>query len=509
MNKTPGKVFFHHFRLPFIVLIAQIAVLLCEVPCRAYTKHEVFFEKTERELHIYKIYGEEPGKTLLIIGGIQGNEPGGYLAADLYVEMSLRKGNLFVVPRANFQSILKNVRGVNGDMNRKFADIHQLDNDRLIIEKLKQLMKESDFVLNLHDGSGFFSSTWISDRRNPMRYGQSIIADCDTFHSKKYNADISLGDTARRICRRVNKSIRTTAHHFHFNNHNTASKRSQHKEQRGSATYFALSQYEIPAFGIETSKDIASPLQRVRYQTIVINAFMDELGIIPEHPSIALPDPKLNYVVIEVNNKTPVVVLDGRTLKLAEGDTFSVIHADANYRRGLTANIIGLGTLNDFDRHFTITRPARIVIKKDNLRCGEVFIDITGDDSQSFTSKECRVRYLLIRLGNNKIALSPGECLRIQKGSVIELHELVTQPTNAEGLQVNFKGFVGNSRYNDGEDRGYRIDTGKSLIERFSCSGKGRKYPIIVKHRGRRKAVFYISMMKSGMQDAVFSTLGK
>jgi len=47
-----------------------------------------YFQETEHELNVYKIHGVEKGKTLLIIGGIQGNEPGGYLAADLYVDMS-------------------------------------------------------------------------------------------------------------------------------------------------------------------------------------------------------------------------------------------------------------------------------------------------------------------------------------------------------------------------------------------------------------------------------------
>ena len=55
----------------------------------------------------------------MLIGGIQGNEPGGFLSADLYADMSLEKGNLIVVPRANFYSILLNKRGPHGDMNRK------------------------------------------------------------------------------------------------------------------------------------------------------------------------------------------------------------------------------------------------------------------------------------------------------------------------------------------------------------------------------------------------------
>ena len=55
------------------------------------TLHEVYFKDTEYELNIYKVYGAEKGKTLMIVGGIQGDEPGGYLSADLYADMALRK----------------------------------------------------------------------------------------------------------------------------------------------------------------------------------------------------------------------------------------------------------------------------------------------------------------------------------------------------------------------------------------------------------------------------------
>ena len=92
-------------------------------PSQALSKREhlVHFPNTSYELNIYKIYGKQPGKTLMLIGGIQGNEPGGFLSADLYADMRLEKGNLIVVPRANFNSIILNQRGPHGDMNRKFT----------------------------------------------------------------------------------------------------------------------------------------------------------------------------------------------------------------------------------------------------------------------------------------------------------------------------------------------------------------------------------------------------
>jgi predicted deacylase len=91
-------------------------------PSQAFStrEHQVYFPNTAYELNIYKIKGKKPGNTLMLIGGIQGNEPGGFLSADLYADMRLEKGNLIVVPRANFYSIITNQRGPNGDMNGKF-----------------------------------------------------------------------------------------------------------------------------------------------------------------------------------------------------------------------------------------------------------------------------------------------------------------------------------------------------------------------------------------------------
>jgi len=118
----------------------------------------------------------------MLIGGIQGNEPGGFLSADLYADMSLEKGNLIVVPRANFYSILLNKRGPHGDMNRKFTHEDATDSmEDKIVSILKKLIGQSDYLLNLHDGSGYYYHEFIDKWRNPRRFGQSIIADCKAY----------------------------------------------------------------------------------------------------------------------------------------------------------------------------------------------------------------------------------------------------------------------------------------------------------------------------------------
>ena len=98
---------------------------------------------------------------------------------------SLEKGNMIVVPRANFLSILKKTRQVNDDMNRRFADDNIISYEDKVVTILKKLISQSDLLLNLHEGSGFYFPQWKSDQKNPSRFGQSIIADTSLYVNEK------------------------------------------------------------------------------------------------------------------------------------------------------------------------------------------------------------------------------------------------------------------------------------------------------------------------------------
>lgn len=52
--------------------------------------------------------GKQNDNTLLIVGGIQGDEPGGFMAASLIAtHYDIVEGSVWVVPNLNFYSILK------------------------------------------------------------------------------------------------------------------------------------------------------------------------------------------------------------------------------------------------------------------------------------------------------------------------------------------------------------------------------------------------------------------
>jgi len=69
---------------PFILYaIIQIPLFMVPASATAQRKHLVYFPNTVYELNVYKIYGKQSGKIPMLIGGIQGNKPGGFLSADL------------------------------------------------------------------------------------------------------------------------------------------------------------------------------------------------------------------------------------------------------------------------------------------------------------------------------------------------------------------------------------------------------------------------------------------
>lgn len=490
-----------------IVSSVLFIIIACIPPDSAHAQkriHSVFFEDTDHELNVYKIYGKKQGNTLLLIGGIQGDEPGGFLSADHYADISLLKGNLIVVPRANFQSIVLNRRKINEDMNRKFAVDYKSNYEAKIVAILKKLIAESNCLLNLHDGSGFFSETWEGHDRNPKQYGQSIIADCELYVNPETEKDVNLGDMARTACEKINKNIENPLYRFCFNNHRTSKKNSLHKEQRKSATFYALYTCGIPAFGIETSKSLPLEL-KVRHHNFAINAFMELLGIVPETPGINLDVPELKYLIISVNNALPIAVKNQQTLYVNSGDSVTISHVEANYERGLSADIIGYGTINDMRKEIKIKGSTRIAVRKDYYPCGSVYLALNnGQNSSShggifvINTPALSPSFLAYKVKiNNKERMCPNyDHLKLTMGDTFEIVDVITGMGDPSDMVVNLKGYVGNKQNNSGEDRGYIVNTAKDLWKRYSLNKKGKTYQVVVIHENKTVGKLFIDLEK-------------
>jgi len=237
----------------------------------------VFASQAGLDFSVHTLTSKAPGKTALIVGGIQGDEPGGFNAAALIAtRYKILSGQVIVVPNLNFESIIKRSRGVYGDMNRKFDRVSQTDPERQTIAKIKSIIVDPDvnFILNLHDGSGFFTPTRESNMRNPDRWGQSIIIDQAMMPVHYTGLFSDLAATAKQCAQNVNTHLIDPDHTVRVKNTRTA---EGDEEMAKTLTFFAMKNKK-PAFGVEASKSFLTP-RRVYYHLRAIESFLTKAGI--------------------------------------------------------------------------------------------------------------------------------------------------------------------------------------------------------------------------------------
>ncbi len=224
---------------------------------------------------LYTLEGEEKGATLLVIGGIHGDEPGGFFAPALLTNhYKIKKGNLLVVPNLNPDSIIAFRRGIYTDMNRKFAVIAPNDPDFDNVERIKRIIKDPkvDFVINLHDGHGFYREKWENSIFNPKAWGQTYVIDQQTLDKVPFG---NLDEIAKQIVTKLNQTLHYDYHTFGVRNTETKYK---DEVQQNSLTYFAITNLK-PALAIETSKNITELPLKTLYQLSSIETLMGILGI--------------------------------------------------------------------------------------------------------------------------------------------------------------------------------------------------------------------------------------
>lgn len=228
--------------------------------------------------NIQLIKKENPGSdtTLLVIGGIHGNEPGGYFSASiLATHYKINSKNLWVVPNLNQKSIRVNRRGIHGDMNRKFAKIKKNDRDKDIVKEIESviLSKNVSLILNLHDGHGFYRKKNQGSIFNPTAWGQTCVIDqCRLPKEQPFG---NLDKIAQTVKKNLNENLLQGHHTFDIKNTNT---KFDDESMQLSLTYFAVT-HNKPAFAIETSKNLSSLSNKVFYQLIAIEEFMKIMDI--------------------------------------------------------------------------------------------------------------------------------------------------------------------------------------------------------------------------------------
>ncbi len=432
---------------------------------------KVLFEGTDLRLEVITVRGPRPGPTVLVFGGIHGDEPGGYFSSELLARIRLRRGNLIVVPRVNLPSVMLNRRQVYGDMNRMFTPSPDpRAPQRRVVEELKKLMAQADVFINQHDAWGFHRERWESPRRNPGMYGQSLIVDTDRFHCPRLGREVDLDGCGRRIVARVNRLIPDPATHFGFWNHHSVRVGTRFPEMRKSATHYALSNFAIPAFGLETSKDLPSLAMKVQHQLLVIGEILREFGLEFDLPPVDNLHPELHWIELLKNGSERIRVNGGTNLRLDPGDRVTLNAIAGSDAAGWSADVPGWGQIDDIGREYGFGGDAEIVVRKNNLVVGRVHLRHLRPDS---------LRRIRLDVDGRPQAISNWGVLSISPGARFRV--LGGEPA-CGSLRVDVRGFP--APRPGGDDAGVEIRAA-GLQPAFSFQGAGRVYFVRLTCRGR------------------------
>jgi hypothetical protein len=118
------------------------------------------------------------GPTVLVLGGVHGNEPGGWLAAETLADVELTRGSLIVVPRANIVAtrLLQRTTEELGDLNRLYpgSPLAELPMARMasrIVSLARQY--DAELLLDMHESWQFYVERTI---QGTAAIGQTMSA---------------------------------------------------------------------------------------------------------------------------------------------------------------------------------------------------------------------------------------------------------------------------------------------------------------------------------------------
>ena len=292
----------------------KVASLFSTTPLFAKNDDRLFFKFPKKPLNYYHLKSKNAKFRVMLIGGIHGNEIGAYKAADMLIDSTIKKGELIIIPRSNFISILANLRGYNGDMNRKFESISKKDPDYYYVEMLKSAILEfkPDVVISMHDGYGFRI-------KNSKAWGQSIVID-----EIKYK-DFNLFSEANYIKNQANIYLK---YKLALINTKTFSSHI-HDEQKKALTGWCLNN-GIKAYCIEASKQLPSLEDKIKTHLIMLREFFKlyDIEIAEMDEMIKNPNKFLNttfpLVKMKINNKI-YTIHSSKKITLQKGSKIEIV----------------------------------------------------------------------------------------------------------------------------------------------------------------------------------------
>jgi predicted deacylase len=246
------------------VLVLVLAFLSSTGQADVTRTHGLIAEETKWENPYYVIDSGSEGPTLLITGGLHGNEPAGYRAAEQIRHWPVQCGKLVVVPRVNTPGLKAGTRWLPGEpeatrnANRNFPKTGEANEACSVpIQALWAFMQEQkpDWVVDLHEGFDFNIANSKSD-------GSSII----------YFATPEMQELAAKIHEDVNATIDDPDRKI--------VKRSKSGPVNGGLVRAAIEQLGANGFCFETTYSKQPISTRTRQHRVMVHRLMHELGMV-------------------------------------------------------------------------------------------------------------------------------------------------------------------------------------------------------------------------------------
>lgn len=314
------------------LLAEPLAAQLSQQP--AVRAHDIAPD-TPYSARVVTIVGPEEGPTVLIVGGVHGDEPAGARAAEQIAGWTPTRGTLIVVPRANGPALEAGTRrvpraaaaagavGDERDLNRCFP---RADDDApkgglpaAIWELVREL--EPDYLLDLHEGYHFAQI-------EPKSVGSSIIADA---------SPASLARAAAMVGA-LNASIADEKKHFVV----------KEVAVSGSLARAAHEVFGIPSMILETTTRGQAVAFRARQHRILVGTFLTGLGMLDHGPDVLVgteADPGETLVALYVSSG-----VGGTGPNRVEAQLEALSSEDGGFEvRRVCASDIRAGVLDQFD----------------------------------------------------------------------------------------------------------------------------------------------------------------
>jgi len=248
------------YYLALILVTAFCLVSVINPPAQAATVYNIATSSSTFKTQVYVHDSGVSGPTVMIVGGVHGNETAGYRAAGIVADgltgdYKIKKGRLVVLPQAHKPAIANGSRTYQGnDLNRDFPQSSSESADTYLARQIYQVVKnyDVDYLIDLHEGYDYVKNP------NNSSVGQSII-----YYPRGNGSTI-----ANKIASKLNASISSSYREFSVLRYPVSGSLA-----RASGQYLG-----VTSFIFETSQK-QTLTTRISQQKTAVNTLLSYLGM--------------------------------------------------------------------------------------------------------------------------------------------------------------------------------------------------------------------------------------